>query len=228
MHKEICEDLNDLYKAKNADYGDSFADTRRKYPNAILIRLNDKMSRLESLMGGASQQVSDESIDDTLKDLANYCLMELVERRIDDINLTVHKIAEKLVSTPEPVSIPEPAVKKDVPEDRKSKPKASRGGTPPHQAEKICSVCGKKFTGAPAAKKCPDCRKQTGKVTVIPSLSRPADKTPVTETISDCSHKDCRYRARNGAGMATCDYLLLTGVSRGCGFSECDKYQPKK
>lgn len=83
IHWEICRELNETYKAKNADYGDSFALVRKKYPNAILIRLNDKLNRLETLMSGGKQHV-DESIDDTLLDLANYCIMELVERRSDD------------------------------------------------------------------------------------------------------------------------------------------------
>lgn len=81
IHWTICRDLHDTYKAKNADYGDSFAQVREKYPNAILIRLNDKMNRLESLMNGAEQHVNDESVEDTLLDLANYCIMELVERK---------------------------------------------------------------------------------------------------------------------------------------------------
>lgn len=83
IHWTICLELNETYKAKNADYGDSFALVRGKYPNAILIRLNDKLNRLETLMNGGKQHV-DESIDDTLLDLANYCIMELVERRNDD------------------------------------------------------------------------------------------------------------------------------------------------
>lgn len=81
IHWTICRDLHDTYKAKNADYGDSFAQVREKYPNAILIRLNDKLNRLETLMNGAEQHVNDESIEDTLLDLANYCIMELVERK---------------------------------------------------------------------------------------------------------------------------------------------------
>ena len=83
IHKKICSELHETYKAKNADYGDSFALVRGMYPNAILIRLNDKLNRLETLMSGGKQHV-DESIDDTLLDLANYCIMELVERRNDD------------------------------------------------------------------------------------------------------------------------------------------------
>lgn len=84
IHWTICRELHDTYKAKNADYGDSFAMVREKYPNAILIRLNDKLNRLETLMNGAEQQVNDKSIGDTLLDLANYCIMELVERRHND------------------------------------------------------------------------------------------------------------------------------------------------
>lgn len=81
IHWTICQELFETYKAKNADYGDSFAQVREKYPNAILIRLNDKLNRLETLMNGAEQHVNDESVEDTLLDLANYCIMELVERK---------------------------------------------------------------------------------------------------------------------------------------------------
>ena len=81
-HRRICEELNDQYKAKNADYGDSFAAVRRKYKNAIMVRLWDKINRLETLLDGRKAEV-DESIDDTLRDLANYCIMELVERRAE-------------------------------------------------------------------------------------------------------------------------------------------------
>ncbi len=78
-HKNICRKLNETYELKNNDYGDSFAKLREEYPNAILIRLGDKYGRLKTLMGGTVQKVSDESIRDTLLDLANYCIMEVVE-----------------------------------------------------------------------------------------------------------------------------------------------------
>lgn len=80
IHKEICSKLTETYKAKNNDYGDSFAKLRTKYPNAILIRLSDKLNRLDTLIMGGKQEV-DESIDETLLDLANYAIMELMERR---------------------------------------------------------------------------------------------------------------------------------------------------
>ena len=80
IFSELTEKAADTYRRKNADYGDSFAKVREKYPNSVLIRLNDKLSRLEVLMSGNIAQVKDESIDDTLLDLANYALMELTER----------------------------------------------------------------------------------------------------------------------------------------------------
>lgn len=83
MHGEICEKLNETYEKKNNDYGDSFAKLRNELPNAILVRIYDKYSRLKTLMNGADQKVKDESIDDSLMDLANYCIMELVERKVN-------------------------------------------------------------------------------------------------------------------------------------------------
>ena len=82
---EIFEELTakaaDTYRRKNADYGDSFVKVRQKYPNSVLVRLNDKLNRLEVLMGKSRQaKVKDESIEDTLLDLANYALLELTER----------------------------------------------------------------------------------------------------------------------------------------------------
>ena len=82
MHHDICVNLNKIYEAKNHDYGDSFARVRADYPNAICIRLWDKLLRLETLVNGEDAMVG-ESIDDTLMDIANYCIMEMVEREID-------------------------------------------------------------------------------------------------------------------------------------------------
>ena len=81
LHMVICNELTKTYEVKNADYGDSFAQVRQRVPNAILVRLFDKLLRLETLLNGAEAQVKDESIEDTLLDMANYCIMEVIERR---------------------------------------------------------------------------------------------------------------------------------------------------
>ncbi|MBE1306013.1 DUF1599 domain-containing protein [Clostridium botulinum] len=78
-HKEICKQLNKIYESKNHDYGDSFGET---YKNLGIIsavtRITDKVNRLQSLCI-KEHKVKDESIKDTLKDLANYTIMTLIE-----------------------------------------------------------------------------------------------------------------------------------------------------
>lgn len=79
-HARLCEELNDLYRRKNHDYGDSFHESWIEWglPMAA-IRIGDKYKRLVSLLKGAEQAVKDESIRDTLIDLANYALMTAME-----------------------------------------------------------------------------------------------------------------------------------------------------
>lgn len=83
--REITSKMAEVYVTKNHDYGDSFTRLRERYPNSILIRLGDKLNRLETLLTGECAKVKDESIDDTLIDLANYAVMELVERKMTRI-----------------------------------------------------------------------------------------------------------------------------------------------
>lgn len=79
-HKELCLQLNDLYARKNADYGDSFHISFEQEGMAMpRIRLGDKYNRFCSLTRNGKQQVNDESIRDTLIDLANYALMTVLE-----------------------------------------------------------------------------------------------------------------------------------------------------
>lgn len=82
MHKDICDYMTDIYRRKNEDYGDSFGLLREEYPNAILVRIGDKYNRLKTLHNRKENKVTDESICDTLLDLANYCIMELIETQI--------------------------------------------------------------------------------------------------------------------------------------------------
>lgn len=83
IHAKLCEELTQIYYNKNQDYGDSFAIVRAKVPDAIRVRLWDKMLRLDNLLSGADALVQSETIEDTLKDMANYCLMELIERQLE-------------------------------------------------------------------------------------------------------------------------------------------------
>lgn len=80
QHYAICQKLNQVYKAKNHDYGDSFGDTYKKLGIiSAVTRLSDKMNRLVSLAVKHDAQVKDEKIEDTLLDMANYAIMTLIE-----------------------------------------------------------------------------------------------------------------------------------------------------
>lgn len=79
-HTAICIELGDIYRRKNHDYGDSFHKTFLEEGFAMpRIRLTDKLERFKQLTRCGDQQVADESIRDTLLDLANYAIMTVME-----------------------------------------------------------------------------------------------------------------------------------------------------
>lgn len=87
IHKNWCNKMHELYVKKNADYGDSFSQLRKRYPNFVCMRLFDKLNRLDTIIDPNHKiQVSDEKIEDTLLDIANYCIMELTERENEKYN----------------------------------------------------------------------------------------------------------------------------------------------
>ena len=82
-HLNICNEINRLYERKNHDYGDSFHQTFVEEGMAMAhIRLGDKFSRFKTLSRGGEQKVNDESIRDTLIDLANYAIMTVLEMEV--------------------------------------------------------------------------------------------------------------------------------------------------
>lgn len=83
IHSNICANMHNTYIKKNADYGDSFARTRNVVPFYTLGKLADKYNRIEHLMLSGQGANVDETIEDTLLDLANYCIMELTERQAE-------------------------------------------------------------------------------------------------------------------------------------------------
>lgn len=79
-HRRICNYMNDLYARKNKDYGDSFHLSFEEEGMAMArIRLGDKLNRFKTLTKAGDQLVQDESIRDTLIDLANYAIMTVME-----------------------------------------------------------------------------------------------------------------------------------------------------
>ena len=77
----ITDELKEIYRKKNIDYGDSFKISLEKFGRmAYVVRASDKMLRLEQLVNNDAQ-VTDESFNDTVRDLANYSIMYLLHER---------------------------------------------------------------------------------------------------------------------------------------------------
>jgi hypothetical protein len=71
--------MHDTYVRKNHDYGNSFdVSMDEEGLTAARIRLNDKWLRFKQLSKGEEALVKDESIRDTLLDMANYCIMTVM------------------------------------------------------------------------------------------------------------------------------------------------------
>lgn len=75
---DITTNMAKTYAAKNHDYGNSFEQSCNKFGIiAAIVRMGDKMNRLESLAVKRAE-VKDESIKDTLLDLANYAILTVM------------------------------------------------------------------------------------------------------------------------------------------------------
>ena len=92
--EEITTGMLDLYKRKNADYGNSVAKTFDEWGLvSFLVRMEDKMNRVINLTQKQGEaKVADEKIEDTILDLANYSIMALIELDRYNSELT-HEIA---------------------------------------------------------------------------------------------------------------------------------------
>lgn len=79
-HRSLCDFLHNLFVRKNHDYGNSFNETYKTLGIiSAATRITDKYNRFINLVKGSSQMVNDENIRDTLIDMANYCLMTVIE-----------------------------------------------------------------------------------------------------------------------------------------------------
>ena len=76
-YEEVMQKLHDVYVRKNSDYGDSFSKSLNRYGEvAAMVRIEDKKNRLDSLFGKENDRmVVNESLDDTIEDIANYFIM---------------------------------------------------------------------------------------------------------------------------------------------------------
>ena len=79
-HEDICKELNELYIRKNKDYGDSFhLSYLEEGMAAPRLRIGDKFNRFKRISRGEERMVKDETLRDTMIDLANYSIMTVME-----------------------------------------------------------------------------------------------------------------------------------------------------
>ena len=87
-HQELCKTLTDTYKRKNADYGNSFGEMFAELGIITAIaRIGDKYNRLKNLAKKSPQdiQIKSETVKDTLLDMANYCILTVIELETTEI-----------------------------------------------------------------------------------------------------------------------------------------------
>lgn len=98
--QKMCE----IHSTKNQDYGGGnplgnfmeCAEIDVPPVIGIMVRLGDKWSRIKSLIKqGGEGQVKDESLIDTLMDMANYSILMAVMFKLYNLNLPVRPEIEK-------------------------------------------------------------------------------------------------------------------------------------
>lgn len=76
--KKYTDHLADILQAKNDAYGDSFTKSVDEDGLLVLkIRLGDKFNRISSLIKRDELKENDESLEDTLLDMAGYSILGL-------------------------------------------------------------------------------------------------------------------------------------------------------
>ena len=86
--ENVQKDALEMFKKKNADYGDAFA---KFGVIGVLMRIEDKIQRSLSISKNNITMVNDESIRDTLLDLHNYAAMAIM---LLDENKDIQKLDE--------------------------------------------------------------------------------------------------------------------------------------
>ena len=83
-YKKIVTETMDLCEKKNKDYGSSVQDTFLRFGDlSYLTRITDKYNRILTLIN-KDNEVKDENLIDTIRDMGNYCFLWLASKRLGD------------------------------------------------------------------------------------------------------------------------------------------------
>lgn len=80
--EDVLQELHILMLRKHQDYGPyNIANAPGGAMNGIIIRMHDKLERLQNLYYKKNDTPNYESIQDTLQDIANYAIIGLLVQR---------------------------------------------------------------------------------------------------------------------------------------------------
>lgn len=94
LYQSCLAEASDLYRRKNADYGDAW---QLCGIVGIFVRLLDKLQRANHLVLRGRVEVESETLRDTLLDAANYCLLGIMLNKDTD-DLGGYQVARSQVS----------------------------------------------------------------------------------------------------------------------------------
>lgn len=78
--ESVLDEMKELHAKKDKDYGSAFHKSFEEFGvTAGVVRLNDKMERVKSLVKNGKAEIKDDSLLDSLKDLGCYAVMLYVE-----------------------------------------------------------------------------------------------------------------------------------------------------
>ena len=72
---KVQTEARELFEKKNKDYGDAFANYG---PVGVLVRMGDKITRMQNITNNGIALIENEKLRDTLIDLHNYAAMAIL------------------------------------------------------------------------------------------------------------------------------------------------------
>ena len=93
--RAIAEEIAALYEKKDKAYGSSFNDTYKRLGIiSAVTRISDKYNRLCNLATNPDIDNLGESLDDTLRDMAAYCIMTIMAQHEEKGNHQIAQLSE--------------------------------------------------------------------------------------------------------------------------------------
>lgn len=95
-YNSILDNMRETFEKKNHDYGDSTQKLYEQFKESYFIRIADKFNRINTLLTNNDDPKVDEKLEDTILDLANYCVLWLANKNYVDERENYGKPKENL------------------------------------------------------------------------------------------------------------------------------------